>query len=136
MNLIPAELRAEEEALVAQFSVGEGDEFASVRFDPARKNLLDYAGRRALLGLRPEHLSDTVRDGVGARINVPVTMTEVTGADALVFTRLGGTSVVCRLHPRALLQSGASSSPTQRAEVQVDMTHAVLFDETTGMRLS
>jgi multiple sugar transport system ATP-binding protein len=133
MNLIPATLSREGESVVAHLSIGESnDETTAIAFDRSRSNLAQYAGRAVLLGLRPEHLSDTVRDGVAATIEVPITMTEMTGADVLVLTRLGGVNAICRMHPRALGASAVSA----RIAVQVDMTHAVLFDRESGARLA
>jgi multiple sugar transport system ATP-binding protein len=132
MNLIPATLAREGENVVAKLSVGDSVEATtSLAFDATRSEFSQYVDRPVLLGLRPEHLSDTVRDGIAARIEVPVSMTELTGADALVLTRLGGVNVVCRMHPRALAAAAASA----RIVVQVDMTHAVLFDRESGVRL-
>lgn len=132
MNLIPVELAIEHEHVVAKITIGDHDSAnASLAFDPSRRNLSQHLGRAVLLGLRPEHLSDTIRDGVATRIEVPVNMTEMTGADALVLTRLGGVNVVCRMHPRAL----AAMTANKQISVQVDMTHAVLFDRESGLRI-
>jgi multiple sugar transport system ATP-binding protein len=129
MNLIPTTLLVEDDRVHAQVSVGEGDARPVALPIRARGEALSaYTNRRVLLGLRPEHLSDTVRDGAGVEIEVPIAMTEVTGADALVFTKLGGVSVVCRVHPRSV------GSDTQ-TKLRVDMTHALLFDETSGLRI-
>jgi multiple sugar transport system ATP-binding protein len=131
MNLIPIELVANDGGLVARVTVGNDSETVDIRLDQARPEFANHVGKNVLLGLRPEHLSDAVRDGVATRIEIPVAMTEMTGADTLVFTRLGGTNVVCRLHPRAVPPRTGGS----RLGVQIDLTHAVLFERETGLRL-
>jgi multiple sugar transport system ATP-binding protein len=130
MNLIPIKLTQEAGDIVAQLSVGESGVMTSLKLDRERSELAALVGRPLLLGLRPEHLSDTVRDGLASSMTVPITMTEVTGADSLVFTQLGGVKVVCRMHPRAL------SASAHEALVQVDVTRAVLFDADSGLRVA
>jgi multiple sugar transport system ATP-binding protein len=129
MNLIPVTLREEGSDIVAHMSVGESTATISLKLDRPRGELAALVGRPLLLGLRPEHLSDTVRDGLASSMTVPIIMTEITGADALVFTQLGGVKVVCRMHPRAL------NGNSDEVLVQVDVTHAVLFDANTGLRV-
>ncbi len=128
MNLIPVSIENENGEIVVRMRVGDSAA-TTLKLDRPQSELALLVGRRVLLGLRPEHLSDTVRDGLASSVRVPVTMTEITGADALVFTTLGGVNVVCRMHPRAV------SAAAKELLVQVDVTHAVLFDEQTGLRI-
>ncbi|MGL4231975.1 MAG: ABC transporter ATP-binding protein [Casimicrobium sp.] len=129
MNLIPATLAADGDRVSARLSVGDdAQQTVSLPLANTPQSVSKHIGKRVLLGLRPEHLSETSRDQSMATIDVPITMTEVTGADALVLTKLGGVNVVCRMHPRSV-------GTRERVAVQVDMTHAVLFDESSGLRL-
>ncbi len=129
MNLIPATLAAEGDRVVARVSVGErGAITATLPLSPSPSALTAWMNRKVLLGLRPEQISDTVRASESVQISIPVTLTEITGADALVLTKIGGVSVVCRLHPQSV---GARDW----VNVQVDMTHAVLFDQQSGQRI-
>jgi multiple sugar transport system ATP-binding protein len=132
MNLIPATLALGRESAVVQFTVGHSDasmgtlELSAIK---SRDSLLKYAGKRILLGLRPEHITDPSRAPSGQLMRVPIDLTEVTGADTLLFTTFGGTRVVCRLHPAASLQN-------DHAEITVDAAHAVLFDPDSGLAIA
>lgn len=143
MNLIPATLAVNDGELWAEFSVGKpNDQPNALHLQPGRLPLRGFkisdlhampgSGTSVLLGLRPEHMTDTARaraiDGnthtntnSTARLTVPVDLAEPTGADTLVFTTLGGARTVCRLHPSAAF--GKDS-----IELAVDVSAAVLFD--------
>ncbi len=130
MNLIPATLSVEGERVTAHVRIGETEAHsAALPLNVTAETVKQNLGRRVLLGLRPEHMCDSSRTTGAVAVEVPITMTEITGADALVFTKLGGVDVVCRLHPRSVGQA-------ERAQVHFDMTHAVLFDEASGLRIS
>ena len=82
-------------------------------------------GPSVLLGLRPEHLTDTGRSkGAVANLTVPVDLAEPTGADTLIFITLGGSRCIARLHPAAV-------AGRDEVELVVDTSAAVLFDPTT-----
>jgi multiple sugar transport system ATP-binding protein len=131
MNLIPATLVMGQHGAAAQFTIGAGGE-SSATIDLAgiavSDDLSKYTGKPVLLGLRPEHITDPSRATAGQLLRVPVDLTEITGADSLLFTTLGNTRVVCRLHPSAQVHE-------QHAEVTIDAAHAVLFDPASGMAI-
>jgi multiple sugar transport system ATP-binding protein len=94
-------------------------------------------GREIILGVRPEHITDadSARTNIGAdgyqgaAVACTVEMIEPTGPDTLVFTRLNGTRVTCRAHPRA------RATPGQPMTLVFDLSKAVLFDPATEQRI-
>jgi multiple sugar transport system ATP-binding protein len=132
MNLIPATLRRDGDALAVEFAVGTSTQLARLPLLAANDQWREWVDRELLLGLRPEHISDRVRQVSAPSIDVPVTMVEMTGADALLFTRLGGVNVVCRVHPEAISHQGVA---LEHLPVQFDIENAVLFDPATGSRI-
>jgi multiple sugar transport system ATP-binding protein len=134
MNLIPGRLRRDGDALALEVTVGDADAIRveRVRLPRAIADLDAWVDRDVLLGLRPEHISDRGRRADAPVIQVPITMVESTGADALLFTRLGGNNVVCRVDPSALSSAEQSESHIGLA---LDLASAVLFDPKTEQRI-
>jgi multiple sugar transport system ATP-binding protein len=134
MNLIPATLSVEAGALSVQFTVGNGVDANRSRMcvklpmSAARGDVAQYVGKPVLLGLRPEHISDETRNADDPQFDVPIDLTEVTGADTLLMTTLGGVRVVCRAHPDTPIHD-------DRARLVIDASHAVLFDAATGLAI-
>ena len=87
----------------------------------ARQN----AGRKAVLGIRPEHLVRAT-EGLSAQVKI----IEPTGFETLVTTMIGGDEIVCLLHDR--LVGGAGSEITLSASPE----RLYLFDAKTGASLS
>ena len=129
MNLIPATLAINDGLLYAEFSVGPSGltktRLALSAFDTSTLDALSATGSSILLGLRPEHLTDTGRcKGATANLVVPVDLAEPTGADTLIFVTLGGARCIARLHPFA-------AGGRDEVELVVDTSAAVLFDPTS-----
>ncbi|MGA2043420.1 MAG: sn-glycerol-3-phosphate ABC transporter ATP-binding protein UgpC [Roseiarcus sp.] len=86
------------------------------------------ASRRAVLGLRPEHISlhhpERAADG-RALVAAPVEIVEPTGAETMVALRLAGREVVARFEPHEAPEVG------QTVTVALDMARACLFDAQT-----
>jgi multiple sugar transport system ATP-binding protein len=132
MNLIPAHVRGDNNSLAIEFSVGSASEAIRLPLLSASAAAHAWIDRSVLLGLRPEHLSDRVRDSDAPSLDVPVNLVEMTGADALLFTQLGGANVVCRVHPETLSRG---ASPSTFVRVQLDLASALLFDPSSGERI-
>ena len=126
MNLIPASLAVNDGLLCAHFSLGQTDASLPLHgFDLRALHALADNEHGALLGLRPEHMTDPGRaSSSGQPLTVPVDLAEPTGADTLVFTTLGGVRCVCRLHPSAAVAR-------ETVTLSLDVAHAVLFDPLT-----
>jgi multiple sugar transport system ATP-binding protein len=132
MNLIPATLSVAASALSVHFTVGTAANTSELRvnlpMNAVRGDVSNYAGKPVLLGLRPEHISDETRNVDDPRFDIPIELTEVTGADTLLMTSLGGVRVVCRAHPETPIAD-------DRARLVIDASHAVLFDAATGLAI-
>ena len=82
---------------------------------------------RALLGLRPQHIAraaGALAPG-HARALVTVELVQPTGTRVQATLPLGGVSIIAELGAHEV------SAPGERIEIDLDMTHAVLFDPTT-----
>ncbi len=134
MNLIPATLSSTDGALSVRFSVGQttstqpSEMQLKLPMSAARSDVALYAGKSILLGLRPEHISDETRNVDDPHFDVPIELSEVTGADTLLMTTLGGVRVVCRAHPQTPIHD-------DRARLVIDASHAVLFDASSGLAI-
>jgi multiple sugar transport system ATP-binding protein len=106
--------------------VGQGDE--AVRL-PLAESHGHFAGREVILGLRPECIAEERRrfgeTGEPLTLEIPVEMTEPTGAETIVLLRLGGERALGRISPDVKLQAG------MRARFALDMRRACLFDPGT-----
>jgi multiple sugar transport system ATP-binding protein len=84
----------------------------------------------ALLGLRPEHLSDRPFAGACGRLALRVSVIEPLGdRQDVTLATPDGTSIVARIDSRAELREGEESP------FYVDLSRLHLFDERTGARL-
>ncbi len=90
------------------------------------------AGARVVLGLRPEHLTNTWteqdRDSL-VPFPLKVEIAEPLGADTLIFSRIGEREIVCRVTPEAGATSGANIT------LHSNMNHMHLFDPESGAAL-
>ena len=83
-------------------------------------------GRRVLYGVRPEHLS-LVPDGLG--LSTEVLVVEPTGSETQVFSQLSGQEVC------AVFRERHQFKPGQPIILRPDVSHAHLFDVTSGARI-
>jgi multiple sugar transport system ATP-binding protein len=95
-----------------------------------------WIGRDVILGIRPEHVTDSISarneahdDYSPTEVDCLVEMTEPTGPDTLVFAWFNGARATCRTHPRAGAAPGAS------IKLAFDLSKAMLFDPQTEQRL-
>jgi multiple sugar transport system ATP-binding protein len=95
-----------------------------------------WIGRDVILGIRPEHVTDSIsarseaHDGYQpTEVNCLIEMTEPTGPDTLVFACFNGVRATCRTHPRA------GAAPGQRIGLAFDLSKSMLFDPATEQRL-
>ncbi len=90
-------------------------------------------GESVVLGIRPEHVSpwreSEAASGRHAPFEATIELTEPTGADTMVFLKLGGTEVEARIHP------DEAAAPGSRMRFLVDMGRASLFDPRTELRI-
>src|SRR5450755_2597080 len=112
MNTIPVHIDAENDVAIAVVSDSEGTQ--RLRLDQSARLAASWAGRDALLGVRPECIS-LLENGAGApgKINLlaaEVQMIEPTGAETLALIRVGGTDVMAKMSANA--RPAVGSRPT------------------------
>ncbi|MCP8937711.1 sn-glycerol-3-phosphate ABC transporter ATP-binding protein UgpC [Alsobacter sp. SYSU M60028] len=95
---------------------------ARPRFDAA-------AGRRAVMGLRPEHVRPA-SGGEAATAHGAVELVEPLGAETLVLLRVGDAALTGRFPPEAKLRPG------DRVPLSLALEHAHVFEEETGRALA
>ncbi|MBL8701495.1 MAG: sn-glycerol-3-phosphate ABC transporter ATP-binding protein UgpC [Alphaproteobacteria bacterium] len=125
MNTLPARLEAIDGRLRAV--VGRGDAAVSL---PLPAGLSGHAGREVVLGLRPECIAEQERrfgeESDRLILDLPVEMTEPTGAETIVLMRIGGERALGRVAPDMRPQPGG------RGRFALDMRRACLFDPGSG----
>jgi multiple sugar transport system ATP-binding protein len=91
----------------------------------------NVAGRELLLGLRPEHITETRPNGSGETATFPVTLdvVEPMGMETMIYFTINGTGVCGRVEPTSAGDAGAVMP------VQANMDHMHLIDAGTGLVL-
>jgi ABC-type sugar transport system ATPase subunit len=92
--------------------------------DAARARFAALAGRRAMLGLRPEHIGPAGGEGVAAQGEVLIV--EPLGSDTLALIRIGEAEITGRFPPDTPL------SPGKVLPLALRLERAHLFDPKTG----
>ena len=91
------------------------------------------AGREAILGIRPEAITEVSADGAAqgtAVVECMVEVVEPAGADTYVVTHLGGQEVVARTSPDCKVRAG------ETVPLAFRLDKAVFFDPTTHARIA
>jgi multiple sugar transport system ATP-binding protein len=111
MNTLPARIEAAAGGVRAV--VGQGETAVSL---PLPAAFAAQAGREVVLGLRPECIAEEDRrfghGGERVTLELPVEMTEPTGAETIVLARLGGERALARVSPDVRLQPGDREATT------------------------
>ncbi|MCG8419694.1 MAG: sn-glycerol-3-phosphate ABC transporter ATP-binding protein UgpC [Proteobacteria bacterium] len=98
------------------------------------KAAAQHLGRTAILGLRPEAITDdNGADRSSAAISralCRIDVVEPTGSDTFVVTILGGKEVIARLH------ADSNLAPGMQAMLAFHMEKAILFDPDSQMRIA
>ena len=130
MNLIEAEIKAD--AASVALDLGSG---VSLACPPSQSALKSHAGRRVLVGLRPEAIladddAASSRDIELAPLTLPVEVTEPTGPDTLAVLRLGNAEITARLNAETRVRAG------EEAKLAIDLAKASYFNIDSGERLA
>ena len=127
MNFMPAEIVAGNSGPAVTLT--EGGVSARLPLPRSYPGGAQQAGRRVVLGVRPETLADAARAQEPGRdfglLEGVVEVVEPTGPETMVVVRLGGREVVARFEPDAAPAVG------DRVSLAVDMAKACLFDPDT-----
>ena len=115
MNFVPATLTADG----VKLADGTALEL------PGRSGL--KAGQAVMLGLRPQHIAMAGTHLAKGHVRVPVVieLVQPTGSRVQATMPLGGTSIIAELGAHDV------SRPGEKAEIDIDMTRAVLIDTTS-----
>jgi multiple sugar transport system ATP-binding protein len=129
MNFLPAQIPVSGPAGVA-LAESEGQSTRLPLPDGVATRV--SAGRRVVLGIRPENLTRYDRRRLEEQpylgtIEAPVEVVEPTGAETIAVVRIGSREVIARFEPNAAPAVG------ERVTLGVDMAKACLFDSETEM---
>ncbi|MGB3878156.1 MAG: sn-glycerol-3-phosphate ABC transporter ATP-binding protein UgpC [Shinella zoogloeoides] len=126
MNIVPAVLEAEGATATVVIDVARRPAARIGGISLSPEALRRHAGRKVLVGIRPENFS-IATEGTPA-LTVDFDVVEPTGPDTLAVFQLGGVEVTARLPPR---QAHAG----KEAGLAVDTSKIVLFDSETETRI-
>ena len=133
MNFIPCRVVKNEQSIALVLKTDEGRSFMLPIGSPG--NQLDsWVDRELILGLRPEHISDSFphqeEDQQIHAIECRVKVVEPTGPDTLVFVGINEKEVTCRARP------DEARSPGEKMALMIDMSKAVFFEPESGTRIA
>jgi multiple sugar transport system ATP-binding protein len=131
MNFIRTEIVARPDGVAARLA-GDAGSFDLPIQGPAEA-LQRWIGKQVILGLRPEQITDSASgrhpDHDVQIHRCKVELLEPTGPDTLVFIRLNGVVVCCRVRPDQVRPPGDSM------ELAFNLSKAVFFDPDTEKRI-
>jgi multiple sugar transport system ATP-binding protein len=121
MNFLPCRLVEQAGAL----SVRLGDELSLPVPAERSATYRPHANRELVLGLRPEHITESRAYIAGAEFALPVDVIEPMGMETMVYLGVAGREVCARVSPEAAL------GPGERMRFMADMRHMHLIDPQT-----
>jgi multiple sugar transport system ATP-binding protein len=129
MNFIPGKIDVEGGNV--SIKVTNENNSVALKLNATADQVKGWVGKEVLLGIRPEQITDlsSAHGEHGQEFTCSISMTEPTGPDTLVITRLNGTPVTCRTHPREAVHPGESML------LSFNLGKATLFDPASGNRI-
>ncbi|MBA9025296.1 MULTISPECIES: ABC transporter ATP-binding protein [Bacillaceae] len=91
-----------------------------------------YVGKDIILGIRPEDFHDEplfIESSPATKINAHIEVSELMGAEFMLYSSLGGQDFVARVDARTIVQAG------DNLEMALDMNKAHFFDVETEQRI-
>lgn len=91
-----------------------------------------YNGKEVILGIRPEDIHDEpvfIESAPGDVINANIEVSELTGAELMLYSTLAGQDFVARIDARNHIKSG------EQVQLGLDMNKAHFFDIETELRI-
>ncbi|MDF1525793.1 MAG: sn-glycerol-3-phosphate ABC transporter ATP-binding protein UgpC [bacterium] len=132
MNFLPSQVVQVGDGQGVVLDVDGGQSY-TLPASPGNGALAKWVGREVLLGLRPEYLSDSLPDQDEEpqvhELECRVTVVEPTGADTIIFVKINGVKVTCRVHP------DSAGKPGETMKLVTDMNKVFFFDPETGERI-
>jgi multiple sugar transport system ATP-binding protein len=126
MNFIPCRLIENSGALSVLLGSRLALPVPAERFEAYRPHL----DRALLLGLRPEHVTESRAYGAGAEFTLPVDVVEPMGMETMVYVVVDGSEICARVSPEA------ASAPGEHMRFMADMRHMHLIDPATDRVIS
>ena len=93
---------------------------------------LGYIGKEAMIGIRPEHIEEAAEgdeSGTTSNVTALVEVSELTGAETMVYSSLEGQSFVARLSAETAIRPG------QSVELSFAMDKVHFFDKESELRI-
>ena len=118
MNFIPCRLAEASGALTVRVGGGLSLPVPAERAAAYRT----HTERAMILGMRPEHITETRAYGAGAQFTVPVDVVEPMGMETMIYFNIEGVEVCARVSPEAAM------APGERMPLMADMRHMHLID--------
>jgi multiple sugar transport system ATP-binding protein len=124
MNFLPAKITGENGSLAVQLDDGQVLKIPAARYE----RYAPFRGQEMLLGLRPEHMTDTGDPSKASLepLKVNVDVVEPMGMETLIHFFMGPTYAVARISPDTSAHSG------ETLPLQADMNNMHLIDPTSG----
>ncbi len=133
MNFIPCHVVKSGQAIGLMLHTDEGRTY-TLPVGQADHPLDRWMDREIILGLRPEHISDSFphqeEDQQIHGIECKVKVIEPTGPDTLMFVGINKKEVTCRVRP------DEARSPGENMPLMIDTSKAVFFEPDSGKRIS
>jgi multiple sugar transport system ATP-binding protein len=124
MNFLPAKITGENGSLAVQLDDGQVLKIPAARYE----RYAPFRGKEMLLGLRPEHMTDSVEASKASLepLKVNVDVVEPMGMETLIHFFMGSTYAVARISPDTSAHSG------ETLPLNADMNNMHLIDPTSG----
>jgi multiple sugar transport system ATP-binding protein len=125
MNLLKGKIQKRENGLV--FAENGESNAVTVPLQGGRLEGIasKYIDKDIVFGIRPEHLSDEVKDPAHIPVTSMVEIAEPMGSESLVYLKAGTGNLIARLHGERLYALG------EPVTIQLNMDKVHLFDTTT-----
>jgi len=130
MNMLEVNVIQDAGGIAAQFQLGNGAT-AVLPISKPVAGLYKYIDKACILGLRPEAI--TAADPASKTLPVIMNRVEVVepaGSDTYLISHMAGIDVVARLPAATMVQPGADF------HFAINMEQALVFDNSTGMRIT
>ncbi|HJV31631.1 MAG TPA: sn-glycerol-3-phosphate ABC transporter ATP-binding protein UgpC, partial [Bacillales bacterium] len=91
-----------------------------------------YVGKSIILGVRPEDIHDEpvfIEASIGSKINASIEVSELTGAETMIYSSIAGQNFVARVDSRTDIH------PDDVLELAFDMNKAHFFDTDSEVRI-
>jgi multiple sugar transport system ATP-binding protein len=118
MNFLPCRLVETSGALAVKLSEGLSLPVPAERTAAYRP----YLDRDVVLGIRPEHVTETRAYSAGAEFATPIDVVEPMGMETMIYFAIDGTEICARVSPESAM------APGERMRLMADMRHMHLID--------